>query len=330
MMRVRRLLTSLIVICGLFLTACASRPAPPTTPASGSRLPTRRPAPTPTATPFSLSAAAYHRRGVELQQRGDLDGALKYVDWAIRRDSTFAPAYVSRAALYLAQGELDQALRDAEAALDIEPTARAYLLRGEVLRTMGEYPQALHAFDQAVARDPGLREETFHARWQAARAGGIRERLSELGAEFAVDHPADPLRHYYRGWALLESESYEEAIELLVAGIEGAEDSSALLWYLLGRAYMGIDAWQEAILSLEEARELVQADDVTMAVHTDRPVAELFVTLGRAYLGAGRCTDAETMLAYGLSVGASLEEHGQALEEARVCQTPTPEPTPTP
>lgn len=326
MMRARRLLTA---VCCLLLAACASS-APSPTPTAGARLPTRRPTSRPTATPFSLPAEAYYRRGVEQQQRGDLDRAQRYFDWALRRDPAFAPAYVSRGALYLAEGQLDRALGDADAALQIEPTARAYVLRAEVLRALERYPEALGAFDQALARDPALREETFQARWQIAVAAGDQKRLSELGAEFAVDHPDDPLRHYYQGWALLASESYDEAIEALVGGIAGAGDQPALLWYLLGRAYIGIEAWQEAMLSLETARALLQANDVTMAVHTDSPVGEVFVTLGRAYLGAGRCADAETMLAYGLSVGAPLEEHIDALEQARTCQTPTPEASPTP
>ncbi len=332
-MRASHRVTILTVISCVLLTACASS-ATPTTPATGARLPTRRPTAVETDTPTgpapSLPAEAYHRQGVERQQRGDLLGARRYFDWAIRRDPAFAPAYVSRGTLHLAEGELDRALSDAQAALEIEPTARAHWLRGEVLHAMGRHADALQAFDHALARDPALRKDTFHARWEAARAAGNQGRLSDMGAEFSVDYPADPLRSYYQGWPLLTSEQYDEAIDLLVEGIEGADRPPALLWYLLGRAYIGIEAWQEAILSLEEARELVQVDDVSMAFHTDQPVGELFVTLGRAYLGAGRCADAETMLAYGLSIGAPMEGNVQVLEEARICQTPTPEPTPTP
>jgi tetratricopeptide (TPR) repeat protein len=281
---------------------------------------------TPTATAVVLSAEAYHERGVERQRAGDLDGARRYFGWAIRRDPAFAPAYVSRGSVYLAQGDLDRALRDADAALEIERTAKAYLLRGEVLREMERYAQALRAFDRALARDPGLRDETFPSRWEAAKAIEDADYLSALGSEYAGDHPDAWLRHYYRAWASLASGRYEEAIATLVAGIEASGERPALLWYLLGRAYTGIEAWRGAVASLETARQLVQAGDTTMMVHSERPVADLFVALGRAYLGAGRCVDAETMLAYGMSIGAPTSESLDALERARVCQTPTPPP----
>ncbi len=309
----------------LLLAACASS-STATPPEDGLRLPTRAPTVTPTPTVVVLSAEAYHERGVERQRAGDLDGAQRYFSWAIRRDPAFAPAYVSRGSVYLAQGELDQALQDADAALEIEQTARAYLLRGEILREMERYAEALRAFDRALARDPGLRDQTFRSRWEAARAVEDEDYLSALGSEYAGDHQGDWLRHYYRAWASLASGRYEQAIATLVAGIEASREQPALLWYLLGRAYTGIEAWREAVASLETARGLVQAGDDTIAIHTERPVADLFVALGRAYLGAGRCVDAETMLAYGMSIGAPASEHLDALERARVCQTPTPPP----
>jgi uncharacterized protein HemY len=148
----------------------------------------------------------------------------------------------------------------------------------------------------------------------------------DLAAEFAQAHPDDPLRHYYQGWASLQAERYKHAIALLVPGIEGSPEQPALLWYLLGRAYTGTEAWPEAILSLETARDLLERDDTSMAAHTGQPVADLFVALGRAHLGAGRCAEAETMLAYGISVGDATAGRLAALEEARLCQTGTPTP----
>jgi tetratricopeptide (TPR) repeat protein len=292
-------------------------------------LPTRRPPETPTPTPPLLSPEAYYERGLEEQRLGDVDDARRYFSWAIQRDPAFASAYVSRGSLDLAEGDLEQALQDAEQALDRERTAHAYLLRGEVLRAMEQYDQALEAFDAALQVDPRLANATFRARWMVARAIEDEGRLSGLAAEYAAAHPDDALRHYYRAWAALEATDEEEVIALLVDGIQDAQDSPALLWYLLGRAYMGIDAWREAIVSLETARHLVQSGDTSLEVHTEQPVVDLFIALGRAYLGAGRCVDAETMLAYGMSAGATTAEHLEALEEARICQTPTPPSGPT-
>ncbi|MGD2105888.1 MAG: tetratricopeptide repeat protein, partial [Anaerolineae bacterium] len=215
-------------------------------------------------------------------------------------------------------------LQDADAALRIEASAKAYLLRAEVLREMEQYEQALLAFDEALALDPGLSEELFPSRWAAARKAGDQQRLIALSNVYATAHPADPVRHYYLAWVPFQNDSHLQSINMLRRGIALAQDQPAVLWYLLGRSYTGIEAWREAILSLETARDLLERGDESMLAHTDVPMGELAVALGRAYLGDYRCTDAAAMLAHGMSLGAPMSEHLDALERARACPTPTP------
>jgi tetratricopeptide (TPR) repeat protein len=321
-------LARLPLLAALLLGACASpagTPAlTPTATEVGARLPTRLPTPTPTATPFPLSAEAYWRRGVQSQRNGERVQAERYFSWALQIDPLSAQAYISRGALLLGQDELDGALRDAEAALEIEQTASGYRLRAEAERRLGEYERALASFDQALARDSSLRDETFVSRWRAARALDDVDRLSSLGDEYARDQPDDPLRHYYRAWPSYRAEQYDGVIDSLVEGIGESPDQLAVLWYVLGRAYAGIEAWPEAVISLETARQRLEAGDRSLVAHTEQPVADLFIALGHVYLGAERCADAETMLAHGLSAGASMEEHLSALEKARSCQTSDP------
>lgn len=320
-----RSVLSLLVCCHL-LTACASATPTPTP----QRLPTRAPGATPTATPFAVAALDYYRRGVERQRAGDAEGALQYFSWAIQRDPGLMEAYVSRGSVYLAQDDLSEALSDVDIALELEPSARSYVLRGEALRMMGQYRQALEAFDEALARDPSLRGDTLHSRWSAARGAGDVDLMSALSAEYAGDHSDDALRHYYRAWAALESGMREDAIAVLVGGIGSSTDPPALLWYLLGQAYYEIEAWPEAVASLETARALVEAGDTSMELHADRPVAVLFVALGQAYMGSGRCVDAESMLTYAITVGAPASQNLTLLREAQACQTPTPNTAPHP
>ncbi len=312
----------------LFLTSCG-KPVAPTPPADSPRLPTRLPPVTPTPLPTVIPAEAYVEQGGEWRQLDETAKARQCFNWAVERDPAFAPAYLARGSLLLAKGELAQALLDAETALGLDPTPRAHLLRAEVLRQMERYEPAWTAFDEVLELAPALREDTFHSRWLVARATEETDRLSALAAEYAAAHPAHALRHYFAAWAALGSGEPEEAISLLVGGIEQGGQQSAVLWYLLGQSYLEIEAWPEAVLSLETARALLEAGDSTLAVHGSRAIADLFVALGRAYLGAGRCADAEAMLAHGLSIGAEMSEHLHALEEARICQTGTPGPDST-
>lgn len=330
-MRPAYLLFCFLLFASCFLHACASPPATAT--ATPQRLPTRAATPTAaaTATPFSIPAQAYYEEGLARQRAGDAEGALQSFAWAIRRTPDFAPAYVARGGVYLARGEFKRALADAGNALEADPTnGAAYALRGETLRLLGRARPALEAFDQALELGPALRTETFRSRWLAVRATGDTDRLLALSREYTNAHPDDPLRHYYRGWAFIELGKSNVAINVMVREMKATLDSPALLWFTLGQAYAADHYWQEAVTSLEAARALVQTGDASLALHSDRPIVDLFGALGRAYLGAGRCTDAEAMLEYAVSSGAPASEHADALEEARLCQTPTPTATPYP
>lgn len=312
------------------LTTCAS---PSTDPAS-QRLPTRAPltlTPAPTPTLLSISAQAYYEEGLARRRANDVEGAVQSFTWAIQNMPDFALAHVARSSAYLAQGKLRLALADVERALELAPdNASAHALRGEILRLLGRPRRALEAFEHALELDPGLKTETFRSRWLAARAARNEELLLDLSREYARAHPRDPLRHYYRGWGYVESGETRVAISLLIEGIEESDDPPALLWFALGEAYASDRSWQQAVISLENTRMLVQAGDQTLAIHSDRPVADLFGALGRAYLGAGRCVDAETMLKYAIDIGAPASQYATWLEEARFCQTPTPTATPYP
>jgi tetratricopeptide (TPR) repeat protein len=305
------------------LTGCAA----PNPTASPLRLPTRAPV---ILTPTPLDARLYYEAGLAYQEAGDAEKALQFFTWAIRLAPGFAPAHLARGTVRLAQGRTYQALADADAALETDPTnANAYALRGEALRLQGRARSALEAFGQALELDPDLKAETFHSRWLAARATRDGDELLVLSKEYALAHPDDPLRQYYRGEAYVELEKTHVAVSIIGRAIEESADPPALLWFALGEAYAAEESWQEAVTSFETARALVQTGDTSLAIHTDRPVAELFGALGQAYLGAGRCVDAETMLKYAIDVGAPAA-YAALLARARICQTPTPTITPYP
>jgi len=294
------------------------------------RLPTRVPS-TPTFTPFPFAAQAYYEQGVAWQQMGDLDGAMEAYDWAKQRSPDFAPAYVAKGTIYLARGELGRALIEANSAIEIDPEcADGYALRGEVTRRQGRYRASLEAYDTAIAIDRTLSAETFRGRWLAAVALGDGSQLQSLAWEYRSAGHEDELTGYYSGWALLERELPQAAIRLLVDEISESTEPPAILWFTLGHAYMRNGSWSEAVTSFEAARELMLAGDTSLTYHSDSPVIALSDGLGRAYLGAGRCVDAEAMLDYTIGIGASAWRYAGLLQEARICQTPTPTATPYP
>jgi tetratricopeptide (TPR) repeat protein len=326
-MSVRRL-SLLLALIGL--AGCCVSPGAPASSLSPLRLPTRVPA-TLAPAPTSVSARDYYEAGLACREAGDVECALRFFALAIESDPNFAPAYVARGGVHLAQGRLDLALADADGVVAVDPEdASAYTLRGEVLRQMDRPGEASAAFDQAVALDPTLEEDVFHSRWLAALAAHDAERLTTLGKEYGWSHPDDPLRYYYRGWAYIEDGNPRAAIYCLIGGIEGTPQPPALLWFALGHAYMENGSWQEAVASFEVAGELIRVGDTSLEIHTERPIADYFGALGQAYLRVGRCADAETMIRHAIATGAPASEYAALLEEVDLCKTPAPTSTPYP
>ena len=329
----RRWLFLIMLIMLVMVAGCAT-PSDPTV--SPLRLPTRIPrTPTPTVaatlTPFSVSAWAYYMEGETRRDAGDAEGAIQSFTWAIRRAPNFALAYVSRGSIYLARQELPGAITDADAAIAINSIyAPAYALRGESLRLLGFFGIAQQAFERAIELDPGLKPATFRSRWLVTRANNQAIHLLTLSNEYADTHHGDPLYYYYYGWGFFELGRPHIASKILIEGIADAPDPPAVMWFALGQAYAANYAWQDAIIAFEAARALVEAGDVSLNLHSDQPIITLFDALGRAYLGAGRCVDAEIMLTHVVGIGATAFDYDAILEAAHTCQTPTPEATPYP
>lgn len=322
-MRRLSLLLALVVLAG-----CCPTPDVPATPTPPQWLPTRVPA-TATPVPTHVDVQPFHQAGLACRAAGDDECALRSFTQAIEIDPGFAPAYIARGSVYLAQGQLGMALDDADSAVAADSEdASAHALRGEILRQLDEPLDASKAFDRAVALDPALEEEVFQSRWLAALAGHDAQRLVDLGRQYSEAHSEDPLRHYYRGWAYIEGGDSDVAIYLLVGGIRGTPRPPALLWFTLGHAYSKSDLWQEAVTCFEVAGELIQAGDTSLEIHTEQPVADFFAAMGQAYLGVGRCADAETMLEHAVAVAGPFSEHSVLLKEVDLCKTPVPTPTP--
>ena len=318
------LAVSWLVVLAVFAACGAPEPEPTL------RLPTRVPL-TPTFTPFPFTAQAYYEQGLVRQQQGDLDGALEAYTHAQQISPDFALAYVARGTVYLAQGELGRALVEANNAIETDPECGdAHALRGEITRLQGRNRAALAAYDAAVEADPALAPEIFRGRWLAAIGLGDGLELQQLSWEYdSAGYNRGP-GAYYAGWALIKRDVPHAAIRMLVDDIRSSPDATAILWFTLGCAYMPSGAWPEAVTSLEVARELVLAGDSSMKYHSDSPILVLSDGLARAYLGAGRCVDAELMLNYTIEVGGQASRYAGLLEEARICQTPTPTASPYP
>lgn len=90
------------------------------------------------------------KRGLEAEQAGKLDEALREYRQATALDPSNALARGALATALAKSGELDAALREARRAVALEPKEfRMRVLLGEVLRKSGEYGQSLDSYQRA-------------------------------------------------------------------------------------------------------------------------------------------------------------------------------------
>jgi tetratricopeptide (TPR) repeat protein len=166
------------------------------------------------------SAQLLIQYGNFLLQRGDVSGALTVLDQAINL-SAGAETFIARSDIYLSLGRVEEAKRDLQKAVEIEPgSVNAWISLGNLYSAQDDLIRAEQAYRQAVALSPG------------AATGYLS--LADLAYDQGELDEA---------WRL-----YQTATRV--------EPASANPWVRLGQARSGQEDWAEAELAYRQAMSL--------------------------------------------------------------------------
>jgi len=201
-----------------------------------------------------------------------------------RDNPAFHAAELGRAEALRQSGREDAALEvlDQLAASHSEmPTV--HTTRGDLLRSMERYVDAITAYDTALS----LYDEDDRSQWFVLYVRGIsHERLGhwpEAEADFRAAlkfNPEHPRVLNYLGYSLLEKqEKLEEALSMIERAAEARPDSGYIL-DSLGWALYRLGRYEDAVSHMERASELMPVDPVV----TDH-LGDVFWAVGR-YLEA--------------------------------------------
>jgi tetratricopeptide (TPR) repeat protein len=217
--------------------------------------------------------------------RGDLPAALEQLDRVIAAQPHDMWSLSSRAAVYLAMGEAEQAEQDLRHCLDTDPcdlfslrilrnlliSQRRYteavtafhdasercdasqeMLReyGETMRQAGRYADAREILDEALWKDPQDEWTRRALGWLLLDMHQPKEALANF--ELAAQSSHDPAAWHEAFTALIFSGRYEEAMQRLNQWLAThLEDGEA--WRLTGWLYLRVGAWHEGLTAAEQA-----------------------------------------------------------------------------
>ncbi len=224
--------------------------------------------------------------------KAQFEASLPYFEDAIKRDPTFAPAYVGLATAYSNLGTVfiggspqetrAKVVSAAEKALELDPNlAEAHVLLADVKQKQWHWADAEAEYRRALELDPNsARAYEGLALWLACQG-----RADEAVTSAERGRELDPLAVSFEdfGWTLFQTRHYDQAIrELRAALAVQPGDFGAMMD--LGFVLIANNQPEDAIPVLEKA--------VAMSNRSPGPIGILV----RAYAHAGRRSDALRLL----------------------------------
>lgn len=207
-----------------------------------------------------LEAYEYYLRGQKavhgfsISYTEELNTALVMFEEAIKRDPTFARAYIGHALVnhyvwrvaYVVptRSVIDarsEARKSILAALALDPgIPEAYSVLAQILLAESRYDEAIAAAENAIKLDPNNADSYVVQALVQTKAGRHEEAVETMARAFRLNPKPPPHYDLYLGKVRFDNRDYENAIKSLEKGLRGQPRASLFLWYLApAYAYSG-------------------------------------------------------------------------------------------
>ena len=222
---------------------------------------------------LSSTSDAEFARGVQLQQAGDLAGAARAYEAALKLSPRRIDALSNLGLAYGGLHQYDRAIRSFESALAIDPKQPTVLFNlGLTHVQAGQFENARRRLTELIALQSGNYTARHYLGVSLLKLGRNPEGISELEGVVTA-HPEDLEAAYTLASAYIKSKRLEKARELIDGPISRRETAEAHL--IAGTYYMAAQDYRQAVVELRRAQEM-------------NPVlSELGSSLGGAYAMTG-------------------------------------------
>jgi tetratricopeptide (TPR) repeat protein len=153
-----------------------------------------------------------YQHGMDLQSKGDHEGALMWLDQAIKL-SPSSTAYYSRGYSYAKLQRYQHAIEDFTKVLSLNPDdANAYYSRGLVHSRLEQHQQAIQDLTKSLSLNP-QHACAYNVRgWSHLELGQNQQAVEDYSKAIDLD-PDDANAFFNRGLAYLRLEQYQRAVE---------------------------------------------------------------------------------------------------------------------
>ena len=199
------------------------------------------------------TALAHLMKGVELENAGQIDGAIAEHEEAVKQDPRLAQAHANLIALYARAGRGDKAENEYQATVKINPNLpQSHYDYGVFLVGRQRYREAEAAFRKALDSSPHYAEAHSNLGAMLEREGKSDEAIRHYRAAIEAK-PAFRLAHFQLGRLLLMKKRTGEAITHLSQTLTPEDADTPRFMYVLGIAYAEAGDYPSAERYLREA-----------------------------------------------------------------------------
>jgi tetratricopeptide (TPR) repeat protein len=204
-------------------------------------------------------AQAHIQRGTQLEKEGRLDEAIREHEAALAIDPASVQVHVNLVSLYGRTGDSARAKQHFEAATKLDAgRSDAWYDYGVLLFHEQNLTEAQQAFQLALQINPSYAEAHNNLGVIYEQQGRFDQAAGEFRAAIAAQ-PNYPLARFHLGRILVNQEKYDEAIQQLQRSLTPEDEQTTAYLYALGAAYARAG-------DLQHAREYIQkAHDAAVA-----------------------------------------------------------------
>jgi tetratricopeptide (TPR) repeat protein len=200
-------------------------------------------------------AQAHMQRAAELEKSGQFDEAIRENDAALTIDPVNVQAHVNLIGLYGRRGDSASAKRNFDAVVTLDPgRSDAWYDYGVLLLREEKTTEAQDAFQHALRINPNYAEAH-------ANLGVIYEqevRLDEAAGEFRAAiaaQPNYPLARFHLGRILVNQQKYDDAIRQFRRALTPEDEQTTVVLYALGATYARAGDREHALEYIQKAHD---------------------------------------------------------------------------